>query len=152
MGFGALGERVQYGQRLNQTKGIEMTQPNMPNDMQELIRQAAEVQAALQQAQQELLEATVEGSAGGGLVTVTMTGGAEIKDLTIKPEAVDPEDVETLQDLVLAAYRDAHNKAGELAQEKIGPLTGGLGGAPQDNSPFGGQQAGPGEVPFGGII
>lgn len=52
-----------------------------------------------------------------------MTGGAEIKDLSIKPEAVDPNDVETLQDLILAAYRDAHTKAGQLAQEKIGPLT-----------------------------
>ena len=81
-----------------------------------------------------------------------MTGGAELNVLTSTPEAVAPADVETLQDLVLAAYRDAHNKAGELAQEKIGPLTGGLGGAPQDSSPFGGQQAGPGEVPFGGII
>lgn len=130
-----------------------MTEPNMPADMQELIRQAAEVQAALQQAQQELLNATVVGSAGGELVTVTMTGGAEITDLTIKPEAVDPEDIETLHDLILAAYRDAHAKAGQLAQEKIGPLTGG-GAAPQGGgqSPFGGQQAGPGEVPFGGII
>ena len=128
-----------------------MTQPNMPADMQELIRQAAEVQAALQQAQEELLNTTVVGSAGGELVTVTMTGGAEITDLTIKPEAVDPEDIETLQDLILAAYRDAHAKAGQLAQEKIGPLTGAAGGA--QDGPFGGGQAtGPGEVPFGGII
>lgn len=128
-----------------------MTQPNMPADMQELIRQAAEVQAALQQAQEELLNTTVVGSAGGELVAVTMTGGAEITDLTIKPEAVDPEDIETLQDLILAAYRDAHTKAGQLAQEKIGPLTGAAGGA--QDGPFGGGQAtGPGEVPFGGII
>lgn len=118
-----------------------VTQPNMPNDMQELIRQAAEVQAQLQRAQEELLQTTVEGTAGGGLVTVTMTGGAEITDLSIKPEAVDPEDVETLQDLILAAYRDAHTKAGQLAQEKIGPLA----------NP-GAQQPGPGEIPFGGII
>lgn len=121
-----------------------VTQPNMPNDMQELIRQAAEVQAQLQRAQEELLQTTVEGTAGGGLVTVTMTGGAEITDLSIKPEAVDPEDVETLQDLILAAYRDAHTKAGQLAQQKIGPLTNlQQGGAPQP---------GPGEIPFGGII
>lgn len=123
-----------------------MTQPNMPQDMQELIRQAAEVQQALQKAQQELLSTTVTGTAGGGLVTVVMTGGAEITDLQIKPEAVDADDVETLQDLILAAYRDAHNKAGELAQEKIGPLTGGA--APQEPQ---GQPA-PGEIPFGGII
>lgn len=125
-----------------------MTQPNMPQDMQELIRQAAEVQQALQQAQQELLSTTVTGTAGGGLVTVVMTGGAEITDLQIKPEAVDADDVETLQDLILAAYRDAHNKAGELAQEKIGPLTG---GAMPQKAP-GGQQPAPGEIPFGGII
>ena len=102
-----------------------MTQPEqsgMP-DMQELIRQAAEVQAQIQRAQEEILAAVVQGTAGGGLVSVTMTGGAEITDLTISPEAVDPNDVETLQDLILAAYRDAHTKAGQLAQEKIGPLT-----------------------------
>lgn len=130
-----------------------MTEPNMPADMQELIRQAAEVQAALQRAQEELLAAEVEGTAGGGLVTITMTGGAEIKDLSIKPEAVDADDVETLQDLILAAYRDAHNKAGQLAQDKIGPLTQVQGQAPQgQGGPFGAQPAGPGEVPFGGII
>lgn len=99
-----------------------MTNPDMP-DMEEIIRQAAEVQAQLQRAQEEILATVVEGSAGGGLVTVTMTGGAEIKDLAIKPEAVDPNDVETLQDLILAAYRDAHNKAAEIAQAKIGPFT-----------------------------
>ncbi|WIM67905.1 YbaB/EbfC family nucleoid-associated protein [Corynebacterium breve] len=107
-----------------------MTQP----DMNELIRQAAEVQAQLQQAQEELLAATVTGTAGGGLVTVTMTGGAEMTDVEIKREAVDPEDVETLQDLILAAYRDAHTQASQLAQDKIGPMTGGMGG----DSPFGG--------------
>ncbi|MBC3179325.1 YbaB/EbfC family nucleoid-associated protein [Corynebacterium lujinxingii] len=122
-----------------------MTQPQ---DMQELIRQAAEVQAALQQAQMELLQTEVTGTAGGGLVEVTMTGGAEITDLAIKPEAVDPEDVETLQDLILAAYRDAHEQAGKLAEEKIAPLTGGAAGGQQGGAP----QAGPGDIPFGGII
>ncbi|WP_342318853.1 YbaB/EbfC family nucleoid-associated protein [Corynebacterium mayonis] len=115
----------------------------MPNDMQELMRQAAEVQAQLQRAQQELLDTNVTGTAGGELVTIVMSGGAEIKDLTIKPEAVDPSDVETLQDLILAAYRDAHDKAGKLAQEMLGPLTNFGGGA---------AQAGPGEIPFGGIV
>lgn len=120
-----------------------MTQPDqngMP-DMQELIRQASEVQAQIQRAQEEILAASVEGSAGGGLVQITMTGGAEITDLTISPEAVDPNDVETLQDLILAAYRDAHTKAGRLAEDKIGPLA----------NP-GGAQQGPGEIPFGGLI
>lgn len=99
-----------------------MTTPQQP-DMNELLKQAAEVQAQLQKAQEELLQATVSGTAGGGLVTITMTGGAEITDIQINKEAVDPEDVETLQDLILAAYRDAHTKAGQLAQDKIGPLT-----------------------------
>ena len=125
-----------------------MTQPQ---DMQELIRQAAEVQAALQQAQMELLQTEVTGTAGGELVTVTMTGGAEITDIKIKPEAVDADDIESLQDLILAAYRDAHNKAGQLAQEKIGPLTGGS-GLGQQGGPTGGQPAGEGEIPFGGIF
>lgn len=120
-----------------------MTQPNMPQDMQELMRQAAEVQMALQQAQQELLATTVTGTAGGELVTVTMTGGAEIQDITIKPEAVDRDDVESLQDLILAAYRDAHAKAGQLAEEKLGPLTNPQGAGSQDGS---------GDLPFGGLI
>ncbi|WP_018296796.1 YbaB/EbfC family nucleoid-associated protein [Corynebacterium lubricantis] len=106
-----------------------MTQP----DMNELLRQAAEMQAQLQQAQEELLQASVTGTAGGGLVSVTMTGGSEVTDVQIKKEAVDPEDVETLQDLILAAYRDAHTQASQLAQEKIGPLGGGAG----EGSPFG---------------
>ena len=71
-----------------------------------------------------------------------------IVDLQIKPEAVDPEDVETLQDLILAAYRDAHTQAGKLAEEKIAPLTGGAAGG----QPGGAPQAGPGDIPFGGII
>ena len=122
-----------------------MTQPQ---DMQELIRQAAEVQAALQQAQMELLQTEVTGTAGGELVTVTMTGGAEITDIKIKPEAVDADDIESLQDLILAAYRDAHEQAGKLAEEKIAPLTGGAAGG----QPGGAPQAGPGDIPFGGII
>ena len=110
------------------------------NDMNDLIAQAAQVQADLQKAQEEILATNVEGQAGNGLVKVTMTGGAEIVDLQIKPEAVDPEDVETLQDLILAAYRDAHNKAGKLAEEKIAPLTGGALGGQQGGAPFGGQR------------
>ena len=118
--------------------------------MNDLIAQAAQVQADLQKAQEEILATNVEGQAGNGLVKVTMTGGAEITDIKIKPEAVDADDIESLQDLILAAYRDAHNQAGKLAEEKIAPLTGGAmgGGAPQGGAP----QAGPGEIPFGGII
>ena len=100
-----------------------MTNP----DFGELLARASEVQAQLQQAQEEILRTEITGTAGGGLVTVTMTGGGEMTDIAINPEAVDPEDVETLQDLILAAFRDGHNKASELANEKISPFTQGAG-------------------------
>lgn len=103
-----------------------MTMPSdgQQPDMNELIARASEVQAQLQKAQQEILETEVVGTAGNGLVTVTMTGGAEVKGITIDPKVVDPEDVETLQDLVLGAFQDGHRKAGEIAEEKIGPFAG----------------------------
>nr|VDG62105.1 UPF0133 protein SSU98 [Streptococcus thermophilus] len=119
-----------------------MTQPEQPGmpDMQELIRQAAEVQEQMQRAQQELLAAIVQGTAGGGLVTITMSGTAEITDLKIDREAVDPDDVETLQDLILAAYRDAHTKVGQLTQEKFGPVAqSGADGGNGLSQMFGGQ-------------
>ena len=99
-----------------------------PNDMNDLIAQAAQVQAELQKAQEEILATNVEGSAGNGLVKVTMTGGAELVDLQIDKSVVDPEDIDTLQDLVMGAFKDAHAAAGKLAQEKIGPLSQGMGG------------------------
>ena len=99
-------------------------QPNM----QQLMKQAQKMQADLAAAQAELAETQVTGSAGGGLVTATLTGDGELTALVIDPQAVDPEDVETLQDLVVAAVRDAHRAVGELAAEKMGPVTGGLGG------------------------
>lgn len=98
-------------------------QPNM----QQLMEQAAKMQQQLQAAQAELAESTVTGTAGGGLVTATLTGEGELTAIEIDPSAVDPSDVETLQDLVVAAVRDAHRTVGELAAEKMGPVTGGLG-------------------------
>ncbi|QNE88744.1 YbaB/EbfC family nucleoid-associated protein [Corynebacterium incognita] len=103
-----------------------MSQP----DMNELLAQAAQMQADLQKAQDEILATTVEGTAGNGLVKVTMTGGAEVKSIEIDPQVVDPEDVETLQDLVLGAFQDGHQKAGDLAQQKLGPLSQGMQGMP----------------------
>ena len=97
-------------------------QPNM----QQLMKQAQKMQADLAAAQAELADAQVTGSAGGGLVTATLTGGGELIALTIDPRAIDPDDVETLQDLVVAAVRDAHTAVGRLAEEKMGPVTGGL--------------------------
>jgi DNA-binding YbaB/EbfC family protein len=97
-------------------------------DMSGLLAQAQAMQQQLLDAQRELAEATVEGSAGGGLVTATVSGAGELLGLVIKPEAVDPEDTETLADLVLAAVRDATGKAQALAAAKLGPLAGGMGG------------------------
>ena len=112
------------------------------NDMNDLIAQAAQVQADLQKAQEEILATNVEGQAGNGLVKVTMTGGAELVGLQIDKSIVDPEDVDTLQDLVMGAFKEAHAAAGRLAQEKIGPLSQGMGGqgGPSFEDVFGGNQ------------
>jgi DNA-binding YbaB/EbfC family protein len=99
-------------------------QPNM----QQLMKQAQKMQQQLAAAQAELAETEVSGTAGGGLVTAVVTGNGELRSLAIDPQAVDPADVETLQDLVVAAVRDASNNAQQLAGEKLGPLTGGMGG------------------------
>jgi len=101
--------------------------PPQPN-MQQLMKQAQQMQQQLMAAQAELAETEVEGSAGGGLVSARMTGSGELLSLTIDPKAIDPDDVETLQDLVVAAVRDAAHNAADLTQEKMGPLAGGLGG------------------------
>ncbi|WP_377270154.1 YbaB/EbfC family nucleoid-associated protein [Peterkaempfera sp. SMS 1(5)a] len=100
-------------------------QPNM----QQLLKQAQKMQEELGKAQQELAEAKVNGSAGGGLVEATVTGAGELVALTIAPAAVDPDDTETLADLVLAAVRDATATAQKLQSDRLGPLAQGLGGA-----------------------
>ena len=92
-------------------------QPNM----QQLMKQAQKMQQQLAAAQEELADAEVTGTAGGGLVTATVTGTGELRRVTIDPTAVDPDDVETLQDLVVAAVRDANRAAGELAAAEDGP-------------------------------
>jgi len=99
-------------------------------DMSGLLAQAQAMQQQFLATQQELADARIEGSAGGGLVTATITGAGELVGLVIKPEAVDPEDTETLADLVVAAVRDASGKSQALAASKLGPLAGGLGGLP----------------------
>ena len=96
--------------------------------MQGLLAQAQRLQEQMLAAQDELARAQVEGSAGGGLVTATVTGAGELTGLTISPEAVDPDDTETLADLVVAAVRDATTRAAELQASAMGPLTQGLGG------------------------
>jgi|SRR5215211_6400708 nucleoid-associated protein EbfC len=97
-------------------------------DMSGLLAQAQAMQEQFINAQQELAEMEIEGSAGGDLVTATVTGAGELVGLVISPEAVDPSDTETLADLIVAAVRDATNKAQAVAASKLGPLAGGLGG------------------------
>jgi DNA-binding YbaB/EbfC family protein len=96
--------------------------------MQQLMKQAQKMQQQVAAAQEELARATVEGTAGGGLVTATVTGSGDVVSLKIKPEAVDPDDVESLEDLVVAALHDAARAAATLQSERMGPLTGGMGG------------------------
>jgi nucleoid-associated protein EbfC len=96
-------------------------------DMSGLLAQAQAMQEQFLNAQQELAEMQIDGSAGGDLVTATVTGSGELVGLVIKPEAVDPSDTETLADLIVAAVRDATNKAQAVAASKLGPLAGGLG-------------------------
>jgi DNA-binding YbaB/EbfC family protein len=99
-------------------------QPNM----QQLMKQAQKMQQQLAAAQAELAEAEVTGTAGGGLVTVTIAGTGEVTAVKIDPKAVDPDDVETLEDLVLAAIHNASEAVREMTEQKMGPLTAGLGG------------------------
>jgi DNA-binding YbaB/EbfC family protein len=101
--------------------------PAQPN-MQQLMKQAQQMQQQLMSAQAELAQVEVEGSAGGGLVRARMSGSGELTAVEIAAEVVDPADVETLQDLVVAAVRDASRAVAEVTQEKMGPLAGGLGG------------------------
>jgi DNA-binding YbaB/EbfC family protein len=95
-------------------------------NMGDLAKMAREMQANMAKAQAELAEATVTGTAGGGAVTVVLTGTQDIKDIKISKDAVDPDDVETLQDLIRAAFGDALAKSRELAQQRLGSVTGGL--------------------------
>ncbi|AKE40381.1 DNA-binding protein, YbaB/EbfC family [Corynebacterium kutscheri] len=99
-----------------------MTQP----DMSQLLAQAQQMQAQLQAAQQEILASTITGSAGNGLVTIEMLGNGQVQNVTIDPQVVNPEDIETLQDLLVGAFGEAHDKLGRLAEEKMGPLSQGF--------------------------
>jgi hypothetical protein len=98
----------------------------MMKNMGDLQKMAREMQANMAKAQEELAAATVEGTAGGGAVVVVLTGTQDVRSVKIQKDAVDPEDVETLQDLVLAAFTDALKKSRELAAQRLGSVTGGL--------------------------
>lgn len=96
-------------------------------NVNKMMQQVQQMQAEMQKAQEELANEKVTASAGGGAVKATMTGGLELVDLEIDPEVVDPEDVEGLQDLVIAAVNESLNSAQELASKRLGGITGGLG-------------------------
>ena len=108
-------------------------------DMQQLLAAAQQMQSQLVIAQQELADAEVEGSAGGGLVKAVVNGQGELVDLTIAAAAIDPADPEdsaqNLADLVLAAVRDAYRAVGDLQQEKMGPFAAGIGGGGEADLP-----------------
>jgi nucleoid-associated protein EbfC len=101
--------------------------PQPPN-MQQLLKQAQKMQQDMIAAQESLKDEVVEASAGGGMVKVTVTGDLVVKAIAIDPEAVDPDDVELLQDMVLAAVNEGLRSAQELAADKMGAIAGGLGG------------------------
>jgi nucleoid-associated protein EbfC len=101
--------------------------PKQP-DMNAMMRQVQQMQAEMMKAQEQLKHESVEASAGGGMVTVKMSGELELQSIAIDPGAVDPEDVELLQDMVQAAVNEAIRAAQELAASKMGAVTGGLGG------------------------
>ena len=103
-------------------------QPGGQPDMSALLAQAQQMLEKLLAAQDEIASAEIVGSAGNGLVTVTGNGTGEVTKVSIDPKIVDPDDVETLQDLLLGALEDLSRKREQLASEKMGPLAGGLGG------------------------
>jgi len=126
-------------------------------DLQQLLAAAQQMQDHLMNAQQELADAEVEGTSGGGLVKARVNGQGELVDLIISPAAIDPADpaetAQTVADLVLAAVNNAYRAVGELQQEKMGPLAAGLGQPSMPGMPeipglpglFGGAPADPGE-------
>ena len=101
-----------------------MPQPNM----QQMLKQVQKMQQDMMAAQESLKDEEVEASAGGGMVTVKVSGDLIVKEIRIDPEAVDPEDVEMLQDMVTAAVNQAIDQAQQLAASKMGAISGGLGG------------------------
>jgi nucleoid-associated protein EbfC len=97
-------------------------------DFGAILKQAQQMQAEMAKAQEDLKNEVVEATVGGGMVSVKMTGDMELKEIRIDPEAVDPDDVDMLQDMVLAAVNEALRSAQELASSKMNQAAGGLGG------------------------
>jgi DNA-binding YbaB/EbfC family protein len=100
--------------------------PGGKKGMKDLMKQAQKMQQDLQKAQEELANMTVEGTAGGGMVVVKMNGQHEVLSVKIDPEAVDPDDVEMLEDLIIAAFNEAQEKISKTNEDEMSKLTGGM--------------------------
>ena len=100
----------------------------MGMDMDKLLQQVGQMQSEMQKAQEELANETVQATAGGGMVTVIANGAGEIKEIKIDPKAIDPDDPEMLEDMVVAAVNEALRSSQSLMESKLGPALGGLQG------------------------
>lgn len=100
--------------------------PGGMGNMGNMMKQAQKMQKEMMKLQEEIEQRTVEASAGGGAVTVVITGKKEIKSITLNPEIVDPDDIEMLQDLIMAAVNEAIRQADEMAAKEMSKITGGL--------------------------
>ncbi len=109
-------------------KGKGNYQGGMPGNMTNLMKQAQRMQRQMEEASKELEEQEVTATAGGGAVEVTVSGKKEITKITLSEEVVDPEDIEMLEDLIMAAANEALRKMDDLSQESMSKITGGLGG------------------------
>ena len=107
-------------------KGYAGAGMNTNKNMNNLMKQAQKMQEEMEKVQSDLEEKTVEAAAGGGAVSVVVSGKKELVSIEIKPEAVDPEDVETLQDLIMVAVNEGIKKADEMMTEGMSAVTGGL--------------------------
>lgn len=96
-------------------------------DMKQMMRQAQKMQKQLAEAQDEIKDMTYEASAGGGMVKVAVTGDMVVQSITIDPEAIDPDDVEMLQDLVTAAVNEALRGMAQISEQRLSAVTGGMG-------------------------
>lgn len=100
--------------------------PPMGGNMNNLMKQAQKLQKQMEEMREEIEKKTVEASSGGGAVTAVVSGKKQIIDIKIKPEVVDPDDVEMLQDLIIAAVNEAISKAGEMMEQEMAKVTGGF--------------------------
>lgn len=107
-------------------KGFSGAGMNSNKNMSSVVKRAQQMQEQMEKVQEEIEAKEVTATAGGGMVTVTATGKKEIKAITIKPEVVDPDDIETLQDLIIVAVNDAIGQAEDLMSEGMSAITGGL--------------------------